>query len=224
MKVGCRPVILVILVTNDDPSAQGPPFDVEATHEVYKSALETFGATVIPVKNRSKEFLLAIVEALKDRGTLSCELLWFIFSGHGRESSFSIKQQCMEFDKAISAVSKISAPCFFFIFECCQLEGKGVQAVKFQSQHMVLYSAPPDGVSFHYDGVGLMASTLAEMLQKDYPKSLNDLQLELRQSLLKKAVAASNIPPQEIAPVQTTNMYQDINLYKKIQEASEPHT
>ena len=221
----------MILVTNDDPSAQGPPFNAKATHEVYKKALETFGATVIPVNNQSKEFLFAIVETLKDRGALSCELLWFIFSGHGRESSFSIDQQFVEFDDTIRVVSGIRAPCFFFIFECCQLEGKSVKEAKLQSQHMVLYSAQPNGVSFHYDGVGLMAITLAEMLRKDYRKPLNDLQLELRQNLLEKIVAAKHIPPHEIdsfkrqhLPVQTTNMFENINLYEKIEEASEPHS
>lgn len=235
----CSPVIHAILVTNDNKSrhetgtsegnhlSHEPQFNAEDTREVLQNALETFGATVIAVKNQSKEFLLAIIESLKKSAVPKIEFLWFIFSGHGRGSSFSLNGEFMEFDELINETSKIDAQFSVFFFECCQVDGEGVKVTKLQSQHMVVYSAPPNEVSFHYDGVGLMASTLAELLLMDYPKPLNKLQLELRQRLSKRIVAVNKVPPEgeedfknKHLPVQTTTIREDINLYEKIQAAS----
>jgi hypothetical protein len=224
----CYPVLPVILVIDDSGnSLDKSPLDAKKTNSILQSALKIFGATVFAVENKRIEFLFAVVENLRKRATLQHQLLWFIFSGHGQKDRVFVYGRFMEFDKIIQAVTQIDASRFVFFFECCQLGGDRLIMANAETQHMVVYSAPPNEVSFHYDGVGLMATTLAEMLHEGYAKSLNDLQFELRRRLVDKIVEVHNISPEgeqafktKHLPVQISTMFESINLYERILEAS----
>lgn len=223
-----NPVILVILVTNDNyrQESDGPPFDADESCKVLKTALELFGASVIAVNNESKDLLLAIIESLKTRTfPASCNLLWFIFSGHGRESGFTLNGELVQFTDLICKATEIKLPYSLFFFECCQRHGEVIKVAKVQKEHMAVYSAPPNEDSFHLDGVGLMATALVELLQQDDSMTLNDFQQQIRQKLLDKIVAIKPTEDPEYLrnkylPIETSTIIKDINMYDKIQEAS----
>lgn len=179
---------------------------------------------VIPVVNRSKEYLNAILTNLASREIpKSCQFLWFIFSGHGRGNSFCVSGESIEFETLIRKAAEISAiRCMAFFFECCQLYNwEGIKVVNIQKEHMTLYSAPPNGKSFHENGVGFMATCLVEMLV-GFEGSLNDLQLELRKKLVERMVDTFHVSSDELdsfkekhLPQHTSTMF-GVHLYNEI--------
>lgn len=229
----CSLVILTILVIDDSnkhrPSPKEPPFNADKSCKILKTALESFGATVITVKNESLELLHAILEELKTRAAPdSCQLLWFVFSGHGCGNNFCIKDELMGVEDLICQASEINISRQMFFFECCLVGSSGVKVANVNKQHMVLYSAPPNKRSYHWNGVGLMVSTLAKLLEEKHASwSLNDLHLLVRQMMLDDLVAKNGISQEkrkdyenEHIPVCISMMTENINLYDEIQEAS----
>lgn len=247
LRPDCDPVAISVLVCNDNLTdyrgkymesdfarkrlymslqPKEPPFDAEKSCAQLKEALESYGVMVIPVINRSCEYLAAILTSLMSRMVpTSCEFLWFIFNGHGAGSNFLVNGELVAFDQLIRKASKIAIRRMAFFFDCCQLNTDGIKVVNIQKEHMALYSAPPDEVAYHQHGVGLMVTCLAELLRL-FRGSLNELQSKLRDKLMSKMVAALGIPicdsydwKQKHLPHHTSSMF-DINLYKMISEAS----
>lgn len=244
----CEPVAISVLVCNDrltkhrrnftesdiskvhgaghgfKPSKE-PQFDAVKSQDTLKEALEFYGVLVIPVINRSSEYLAAILSNLASRKIPGCELLWFIFSGHGAGSHFLVNDELVPFDELIRKSSAIPIKRMAFFFDCCQVNTNGIKAVDIQKEHMAVYSAPPNEVAYYLDGVGLMVTCLAELLLW-FKGSLNELQCKLREKLLSKMGEVLHIPSgslekwrQSHLPHHTSSMF-DINLCNKINEAS----
>ena len=201
-----------------------PPFDAVRSCSLLKDAMESYGVMAIPVVNRSKEYLNAILANLASREIpKSCQFLWFIFSGHGSRNSFFVNKDSMEFDILIHKAAEITTiRCMVFFIDCCQLYNwKGIKVVDREKEHMTLYSAPPCGKSFHEDGVGLMVTCLVDMLAC-FKGSLNDLQLELREKLVEKMVDTLPVSSDELdkfrekhLPQHTSTMF-GVHLYNEI--------
>ena len=216
-------------VNHDYKQAQPPPeFDAVKSCSVLKTELESFGVMVIPVINRSKSYLTAVLKVLSQAAfPRSCELFWLIFTGHGQRSNICINGQLMGFDNIIGLASEVKMRYFAFFFECCQVNSDGITVSTIKHQHMTIYSSPPDQVSYYYHGVGLMVICLSEMLKGAYKKSMNELQLELRGEMIKRIQDVVVIPAEQLKdflnrhlPVHTSTMYSDINLYEKTCDAS----
>ncbi len=214
---------------HDFKPAQTPPeFDAVKSCSLLKSELESYGVMVLPVINRSKSYLTAVMQVLAQAAfPKTCELFWFIFTGHGQRSNFCVNGQLMEFDELIQLASDIKMRYFAFFFECCQLNGDLIKASKLQQEHMTVYSSPSNEESYYYEGVGLMVICLAEMLKGGYKKSLNELQRELRSEMIKRMQHVLIIPAENLKsflnrhlPVHTSTMFSDINLYDKTRDAS----
>lgn len=241
----CNPVILTLLVTNDNKSkpinvtseasreseAKEPPLNSEKSCAILKTELEASGIMVIPVINRPKGFLLAILHHLeKMKIPKSCEFFWFIFSGHGSHGAFAVNGEEMGFGDLIQRASKIHIKYMAFFFECCQRYGDTIRAAKIQKQYTALYSSPPDKVSYHYEGVGLVAICLAKMMKSgSYKKSFSELQIQLRHDVVKMIEEVvpipSNVKMDDFVachvPIQMSTMYDDFSIWSKISAASE---
>ncbi len=210
------------------PTKTPPEFDAVKSCAMLKSELESFGVLVFPVINRSKSYLTALLKVLAQTTfPKSCELFWFIFTGHGQKSNFCINGQLMEFDYLIHIASEINMRYFAFFFECCQLNGDIIRVSTKQQEHMTIYSSPPNEEAYYYEGVGLMTICLTEMLKGGYEKSLNELQQELRGEMIKRMQEVLRIPKRhqmafrnQHLPVHTSTMFRDINLYEKARDAS----
>lgn len=245
MRNDCHPVILSVLVANDkktdpmsctstDPKAESssltrePPLDAEKSRKILQSNLESFGIVVIPVVNCSKEYLDAILESLAQRQIpQSCELFWCIFTGHGHNSCFCVNGKDVPFDDLIQSASRINIRYMAFLFECCQSNSQKVTASDIQKEHIVIYSAPPGKLSYHYEGVGLLTTCLADLLSGNYKGSLNQLQLKLRQKYRDKIVEVFELQPESVdnfvnrhLSIHISNMLEDLNLYSMICDAS----
>lgn len=216
-------------VNHDFKPAQSlPEFDAVKSCSMLKSVLESSGVMVFPVINRSKSYLTAVMKVLaRVAFPKSCELFWFIFTGHGRKSNFCINGQLMEFDELIHMACEVKLRYFAFFFECCQVYGDLIKASKVQQEHMTIYSAPPNEESYYHKGVGVMVSCLVEMLRGGYKKSLNELQRELRCEMIKRLQEVLVIPSHLLKsflnkhlPVHTSTMFSDINIHEKTQDAS----
>ena len=220
----------ISLVICDDyirmPGAKGPLFDAEKSCAQLKKALESRGVMVISIVNKSRKFLCAILTNLASRKIPgSCEFLWFIFSGHGARSQFSVNGELVAFDQLIRKASKIAIKRMAFFFDCCQSNTDGIKIVNIQKEHMVLYSAPPHEKAYYMDGVSLMVTCLVELLDC-FKGSLNELQSKLREKLMSKMVDVLLIPSHILddwrrkhLPHSTSSMF-DINLWNRISEAS----
>jgi hypothetical protein len=202
------------------------PFDAERSCSLLKEALESYGVLVIPVVNRSKDFLDAILTILASREIpKSCQFLWFIFTGHGRQNSFYINGKSVEFEYLIRKAAEIRIKYMAFFFDCCQAYNwEGIKVISIPKEHMTVYSAPPNGVAFHYDGISLMVSCLVEMLP-DFTESLNQLQVVLREKLMSRMVDVFHIPSKDLErfkenhlPQHTSSMF-GVNLYESICKA-----
>ena len=250
MRPDCEPFAISVLVCNDKSAnhrgnftesdfvqvpgakydfkpSKGPLFDAAKSRDLLKEALESYGVMVIPVINGSREYLAAILTNLASRPMpRSCEFLWFIFSGHGVGSHFSVNGELVAFDQLIRKASKINAIRHMaFFFDCCQLNTDGIKVINVQKEHMAVYSAPPNEVAYFLDGVSLMVTCLAELLHW-FKGSLNELQCKLREKLLSKMADVLHIPSDNLddwkrrhLPHHTSSMF-DINLWNKINEAS----
>ena len=254
MKTDCHPIGLAVVVANDnrtvprtlnaasssrsliiDTESVGhaggntPEFDAIKSCSTLKSELESCGVMVVPISNRSKSYLAAVLKVLAHANIpKSCELFWFIFSGHGQQSCICMNGQQMEFDTIIQLASKVKTAYFAFFFECCQVNGGLIKASKIEQQHMTIYSSPPNAVAYYYQGLGLMVICLTEMLREGYKDSLNALQHELRQRIVNKMQDVLNMPAarkkaflNHHLPVHTSSMFSDINLYEKTYNISE---
>lgn len=251
LKSDCNPIVLSILVTNDNTAkpksdseevigmqpVQGgaekqPALDAEKSCSILKTELEACGIMVVPVINRPKEYFKAILMVLANQGVAipkSCEFLWFIFTGHGAGGKFCMNGKHMYFEELISEASLIKLKYMAFFFECCQLRSNDrIQAPEIMKQYIAVYSSPPNKVSYHHKGVGLMVTCLAEMLKDGYNKSFTELQRELRQRLVMKITDVMEIPLEQHElfishhlPHQTATLYDDFSFYTKTCAASE---
>ena len=222
-------IVVALVVANDNCSSTSPPLNSAKASADLKSAFERCGFAVIPVLNRTKEYLSAVLQVLADRVfPKSCVLFWFLFTGHGENYGFFVNNEHVRFEDVIWAVEKIKIENFAFFFECCQLRTIFIKACEVPKQHMIIYSAPPCRVSFHFEGVGLLVHCLVEMLKDNsYQKQLNDLQQELRQRLMEKMSTLLRKDPkfhefiaEEHLPVYTSNMCNSINFYEITSNAS----
>lgn len=237
LKPDCSPIAICVLVCNDNLKGRNfsesvhyiseePPFDAVKSCALLKEALESYGVLVIPLTNRSREYLTAVLTNLASRDIpRECEILWFIFSGHGEGNNVSVNGELMAFDQLILQTSRIRIRRMAFFFDCCRLNPKYVQHKNLEKEHMVVYSSPPDVVSYYYDGVGLMVMCLAELLLW-FKGSLNELQCILRKNIMSKSLESLVIPPdftddwsRKHLPHYTSSMF-DINLSEKISEGS----
>ena len=235
MKPDCLPGVVACVVASDnltdserllyfegeESKDKEPQLTATESCLTVQTALEHCGIMVIPVINPTMVLFMAILNVLTKRGLpKSCELFWFVFTGHGRRNNFFIHKQPMSFEKLIEKVSRIQVKYTIFFFECCQVEGQLIKVADIDKQHMALYSAPPKRLSFHYKGVGVLMSCIANMLVDSYKKSFNCFQQELRSFYLEKVTEVLKILPEEqdefkdkILPVNTCTMYDDINLH-----------
>ena len=248
MKKNCHPTVLSLLVSNDNNAQQQqaetdstddsrykrPPLDAEKSCSIIKTELEDSGIMVIPVTNRPKEYLLAVLMVLAVIIEIpkSCELFWFLFTGHGSCGAFCMNGEVMTFEELIHEASKIRIKYAAFFFECCQLHNEDkIKVAEIKKQYVAVYSAPPNRVSYHYNGVGLMMIVLADILREGpqrYTGSFSELQRLVRQRLVEKMTEIRDIPEDirelfiaNYLPVQTSTMYDDFSFYKKISDASE---
>lgn len=247
LKKDCQPPVLALLVTNDNnakhrqpqatsgnaitlPSDKPPLLDAEKSCSTIKSALEDSGIMVIPLTNRPKEYLLAVLTALFTMDIpKSCELFWFLFTGHGSRGAFCVNGEDVLFEELIKEASQIRIKYMAFFFECCQLNNDDkIKAAEIKKQYVAVYSSPPNQVSYHYDGVGLMMIVLTKLLRKGYSGSFSELQRVVRHKLVKKMTTVwgidEDVKDQFIAhhlPVHTSTMYDDFSFGRKIAYASE---
>ena len=256
MKNNCHPTVLSLLVSNDNnaqqqnseaasttesddsnseasQSREKPPLlDAIKSCSTIKTELEDSGIMVIPVTNRPKEYLLAVLIVLTIiKIPKSCELFWFLFTGHGSCGAFCMNGEVMTFEELIEKASKIRIKYAAFFFECCQLHSEDkIKVAEIRKQYVAVYSAPPNRVSYHYNGVGLMMIVLADILREGpqrYTGSFSELQRLVRQRLVEKMTELLGVPEESqesfIAyslPVQTCTMYDDFSFQKKISAAS----
>ena len=245
LKNNCQPLVLALLVADDDnakhrqpqatsgnnitlPCDRTPLLDAEKSCSIVKTALEDNGIVVIPITNRPKDYLLAVLTALATMPIpTSCEFLWFLFTGHGSRGAFSMNGESMPFEDLIQEASKIRIKYAAFFFECCQLyRGDKIKAAEIKKQYIAVYSAPPQQISYHYDGVGLMMIVLVDILKEGYTGSVSELQRLVRERLVKKMTETLAIPEdsresfnKEHLPVHTSTMYDDFCFHKKISDA-----
>ncbi len=243
----CNPIVVAFVIANDNltklhrplssarpsgketPQQKNPPLDAEKSCSMVKSALESCGIMVIPIVNRSGSYLQAIIKELRNGDIpTSCELFWFIFTGHGRGNKFYMNGESMFFSDFINSASKIKVKYMTFFFECCQVEGKEIEVVDIKKQHMCLYSSPPNEVSIHFKGVGLLMTCMVEMLEAGYKGTLNSLQEDLRSNYMQKTTEILGVPLEDQEtfmenrlPVFTSNMFDKFILHTKIAIASE---
>ena len=218
-------IVLALVVANDNSSS----LKSEKASADLKSTFERCGFAVIPVLNSTKEYLAAVLKVLADRAfPKSCVLFWFLFTGHGENYGFFVNKEHVRFEDVIWAVEKIKIENSAFFFECCQSRSCYMRAGEISKQHMIIYSAPPCQVSYHFEGVGLLVHCLIEMLgDNNYQKQLNDLQQELRQRLMKKMATLLKEDPkfaeyieEHHLPVYISNMCNSINFYAITSDAS----
>ena len=249
MNKNCHPIVLSLLVSNNNNAQQQqhetdstddlnssnkrPPLDAEKSCSIIKKELEDSGIMVIPVTNRPKKYLLAVLVVLAMMDIpKSCELFWFLFTGHGSCGTFCMNGEIMTFEELIHEASKIRIKYAAFFFECCQLHNEDkIKVAEIRKQYVAVYSAPPNRVSYHYNGVGLMMIVLADILREGpqrYTGSFSELQCLIRQRLVEKMTELLGVPEESqesfIAyslPVQTCTMYDDFSFQKKISDASE---
>ena len=185
---------------------------------------------VIPVTNRPKDYLRAVLTVLTTMDIpKSCELFWFLFTGHGSRGVFCLNDEVEHFEEVIQEASRIRIKYMAFFFECCQLHNEDkIKAAEIKKQYVALYSSPPNQVSYHYNGVGLMMIVLAKLLRKGYSGSLGELQRVVRHKLVKKMTKVLGIHEdmKEVfiahhLPVTTSTMYDDFSFQRKISYASE---
>ena len=185
---------------------------------------------VIPVTNRPKEYLLAVLTVLTTMDIpKSCELFWFLFTGHGSRGAFCVNGEDVPFEELIQEASQIRIKYMAFFFECCQLHNEDkIKAAEIKKQYVAVYSSPPNQVSYYYNGVGLMMIVLAKLLRKGYSGSFSELQRLVRQKLVNKMTKVLGIHEdmKELfiahhLPVHTSTMYDDFSFQRKISFASE---
>lgn len=244
----CKCKVLTILVANDNSlqlnrnqsrnvstassdhaQPQAPELDAKKACDLLKPVLEDCGFGVLELVNRSKGYLLALIKVLCDENILeSCEQVIFISTTHGRRDEFCMNDEYVKFEDLIHEVTNIEVEYFMFCFECCQIDGKSLTVSKVNKQHIVIYSVPPERISYHYKGVGLLIICLTELLKRPYTKSLNDLDRELRSDYCDRLVEVLKISEEgrgvflkEHAPLHVGNMHDDVNLYEIIRKASE---
>ena len=233
LKKDCNPVAIAVLVSNDNlttaPSQDhSTPVNAEKSGVLLKKALESYGIMVISIVNKSMEYLSAVLENLTAREIpKSCLFLWFIFSGHGKGSAFCLNGKFMKFNSVIHKAAQIrTVRRMGFFFDCCQLGNwESIKVVGIPKEHMTVYSAPPNGLAFHHDGVGLMVTCLAQLLQ-NFTGSLSELQSKLRDRLRSTMIDLLAIPSDDQdefilnhLPHHTSSMF-DINLYNEVCRAS----
>ena len=241
MRRDCHPLALAVVVANDNlargPSqcsivrpSNKPQLNAKKSCLQVQSALELYGVMVIPVINCSRQYLEEILKELRNRDIKkSCELFWFIFTGHGSGNQFCMNGESMLFNDLIKKASRSlqSMKWMVFFFECCQTEGKKIEVVDIKRQYMALYSSPPNKESYHHDGVGLLVTCMAKILEAGYEGSLNSFQQTLRCKYLTKLtdVLGINVKDQDVfkrtyLPIHTNSIFDDLNLYEKTCNAS----
>ena len=243
MKKDCYPIAVACVVASDNLSEQErlryktsskeelkkmkPQLNAEKSCSVAQSALESIGIMVITLKNPSKQFLWAVIEELCKRNFPElCELFWFIFTGHGSHNCFYVKEK-VYFSELIQLVSDIKVEQFIFFFECCQVDGEEITVADISGQHIAFYSSSPNRESYHYKGVGVLMSCMAEMLEAGYKESFHSFLQELHSRYLDRMVVVLKVPVHEREEfkkrnlaVQINTTFKDINLHLKAHEAS----
>ncbi len=234
----CHPKALSVIVTSDilpssHSKSDGPNFNAEKSCDMLQKACESYGFLVLSLVNRSLQYFQALLLALADTNLGSCELYWLIFSCHGRGNEICINGECIKFDDLIYMINEAKLKNVVFFFECCMFN-TAIKIAEIQTPHMVIYSAPPNNISFHIDGVGFLVRCLAEMMNDEYDKPMNDLQLELRQiimvklieqkGLLEKDELIDSMSQEEFKrkhlPVHTTSMLVSLNPHTIISDGS----
>ena len=99
-------IVLALVVANDDCSSvkdkNSPPLNSAKASADLKSTFERCGFAVIPVLNRTNEYLAAVLKVLADRTfPKSCVLFWFLFTGHGENNGFLVNKEHVRFEDVI---------------------------------------------------------------------------------------------------------------------------
>ena len=186
-----HPKSLAVIVANDNFKQcreNEPPLDAERSCSILKDALEINGVMVISVINRSRQYFLATLKSLREREIpKSCELFWLIFIGHGSKREICMNNESICFtDLFKDCISKIDIKYMVCVFECCQLGGEKIEVHSVKKEYMCLYSCPPDGISIHVDGVGLLTTCMTKKLKSGNIRSLYKFHDDLRSDYMEE--------------------------------------
>lgn len=193
----CHPKVLVILNANDgscsngllsspsdpsrSPSTEDPKLDAKKTCDLLMPVLRDCGFCIIPVINKRKKSLFELLEGLKRESLPKLiELVMFMSTTHGRCDEIYMNWKYVRIPELVRKLTEIDCPSFFSVFEGCQ-RGEGALSVdRVEKSYCAVYSVPPQSISFHCDGIGILTQCLANLLSTPYVHSLKDLVDDLR--------------------------------------------
>ena len=198
-----------------------PQLSAQDSYEKLVPIFRNLGFCVVPVVNKSKPYLEALLDLLKQTRPKSVKLVMFVSTTHGKCDEICMNGENFKIPDIIQRLSKISCQSFFAIFDGCQVDGNSFSVKRVDKPYMAVYSAPPEYIAYHDDGIGIYMICLANALEDPTVSTLKDLVHHLNVNLeLELSKRLKKPYPKDYKPVCVDNSSGTVDFRKMTADAS----